>query len=71
MRLITAIIVCDYYDTTVTDSGTKELNQEGENCITAEKKGLYDYLKESKEDMLKWSTERGCYQGGRNKGGIL
>ena len=38
-----------------------------EDCITAETRGLYDYLKESKEDMLSAALKENIIQEGETK----
>ena len=38
-----------------------------EDCITTEKRGLYDYLKESKEDMLSRALKENVIEEGETK----
>ena len=40
-----------------------------EDCITNERRGLYDYLKESREDMLSGALKENVIEE-RDKGGI-
>ena len=39
-----------------------------EDCITTERRGLYDYLKESKEDMLSGALNDNVIEEGETKG---
>ena len=38
-----------------------------EDCITTERRGLYDYLKESKEDMLSGALKENVIEEGETK----
>ena len=38
--------------------------------MTTERRGLYDYLKESKEDMLSGALKEDVIEEGEDKGGI-
>ena len=38
-----------------------------EDCITTERRGLYDYLKESKEDMLSGALKENVIEDGETK----
>ena len=44
--------------------------KEGEDCLTTERRGLYDYLRESKEDMLSGALKCENVIEGETKDGI-